>query len=90
MPVSHITSGAVTINDPEWYHTQVCYLMEFSGRDINSLTGIQEFFLSAEAHLTSALKYEIYLFLLLAMPRNLTSLRFQRNIAHAKGGCLQR
>lgn len=64
--------------------------MKNAGWDINRLPGTESDAFLAQAHFTGAFDDKVDLFLLLIMPGHLSSIRFERNVAHRKISGLNR
>jgi len=91
-PMRHISSGCVTIEHAHRGVTYVGNLMEDPRRDIDRLAAGDNLSFLSKAHFRPPLKNKIDLFLLLIMPRDLTTAGFQRDMTHRKmpgldGGC---
>jgi hypothetical protein len=58
--------------------------MKFAGRDVNKLSRNERVPFASQAHLAFAGKHKVDLFLILIVPRDLSSVRFKINETHAE------
>src|ERR1700722_16685991 len=77
-----IARGTVTIDHPQRRFAGIGQLVKNAGRNVDSFAGADAAALLAEAHFAGAFNDKVDLFLLLVMPRDLSAVRFERDIPH--------
>ena len=82
-PVRHVAAGSVGVDHAQGRVTDVSQLVP-PRRDVNHLPGGKRLAFRAEAHLAGAFDDEVGFFLLLVMPRNLSAVRVERDVAESE------
>src|ERR1043166_5260489 len=81
---------AVTVDHAQRSVADVGKLMKDARRNVNGLASVDDLALVTETHFAGALDDEIYLLLLLIVPRHLAAVRLKGDVTHAKALRLNR
>ena len=80
-PMGHVARRAVAVEHSQGRIADVGELVEDAGRNVNGLSGRDHLPLVAQAHLARAFQNKIHFFLLLIVPRHLSAVRIEQDVA---------
>jgi formylglycine-generating enzyme required for sulfatase activity len=83
-PMRHVSSRTVAVEHPKRRVADVRELVKQAGRNVNGLPARDRLPFLAQAHLPRSFDDEIYFLLLLVVPRHLTALGIERDVADAE------